>query len=91
LEKRVEILEKEDRGRYRQELHQNGIVEDFKLPVRCRDGSTIWISTSTRAFFDADGNVTHYEGVVIEIPPPKSPVPVHVRLYGRRHRSPGHT
>ncbi len=57
----------EDRQRFRQQLHRDGIVENFELRVRRRDGSKIWISNHTRVIRDAAGAIDHYEGVVRDI------------------------
>ncbi len=56
-----------DRSRYHKALLSHGYVEDFELKVRCKDGSEVWLSDSSRAFFDEDGNVVRYEGVVVDI------------------------
>jgi len=56
-----------DRRRYQQVLQQDGRVDGFEFMVRCKDRSTIWVSNSTRAYFDETGKVLHYEGVVSDI------------------------
>jgi diguanylate cyclase (GGDEF)-like protein/PAS domain S-box-containing protein len=60
-------LDPEDRRRYQQILHKGGIVENFECRARRKDGSQIWVSDSTRAYFDSDGKVIRYEGIVIDI------------------------
>ncbi|HEY9674451.1 MAG TPA: adenylate/guanylate cyclase domain-containing protein [Waterburya sp.] len=42
-------------------------VKDFESLVYRKDGSTIWISESTRAVRDRDGKLLYYEGTVSEI------------------------
>jgi len=56
-----------DRSRYHEALKANGYVEDFQFKVRCKDGSEVWISDSSRAYFEEDGEVTCYEGIVVDI------------------------
>ncbi|MEO0802297.1 MAG: PAS domain S-box protein [Cyanobacteria bacterium J06642_2] len=48
-------------------LHERGAVRDFESEVYRRDGSTIWISESTRAVRDPAGTMLYYEGVVQDI------------------------
>ncbi len=57
----------EDRSRYHKALETNGYVEDFELKVRCKDGSEVWLSDSSRAYFDEDGKAVRYEGIVVDI------------------------
>jgi PAS domain S-box-containing protein len=56
-----------DRRRYHEALKANGHVEDFQFKARCKDGSEVWISDSSRAYFDEDGELTLYEGIVVDI------------------------
>ena len=57
----------EDRSQYQRLLRQTGKVDAFEFKARCKDGTEIWVSNSTRAYFDDDGNVVHYEGVISDI------------------------
>ena len=57
----------EDRSRYHKALEADGYAEDFELKARCRDGSEIWVSDSSRAEFDEDGKIVRYEGIVVDI------------------------
>jgi len=57
----------EDRRQYQRQLFKSRNVENMEFKIRRRDGSQMWVSNSTRACFDPDGQVTHYEGVVIDI------------------------
>ncbi len=56
-----------DRSRYHKSLKAHGYVEDFELKVRCKDGSEVWLSDSSRAFFDKNGEAVRYEGIVVDI------------------------
>jgi PAS domain S-box-containing protein len=57
----------EDRHRFQQELEQEGKVDGFQTIVKRKDGTKIWVSSSTRAYFDEAGKVVRYEGVVKDI------------------------
>lgn len=57
----------EDRTHYKTVLQENGSIENFEFRVKRKNGSELWVSNSTRAFFDKSGNVGWYEGVVIDI------------------------
>ena len=57
----------EDRQRYKQLLQIAGVVENFEFKAKCRDGSHIWVSNSTRVIYDQDGNIARYEGYVTDI------------------------
>jgi PAS domain S-box-containing protein len=56
-----------DRQRYQKILQQRGYVENCEFRVRRKDGSQMWVSNSARAYFDPDGKVDCYEGVLIDI------------------------
>ena len=57
----------EDRRRYKELLQKSTVVMNFEFKVKCKDGSQIWVSNSSRAYFNPDGEVDHYEGIVIDI------------------------
>ncbi len=57
----------EDRRRYMERLAEKGSVEHFEFRARRKDGMRIWVSNSTRAFFDSNGGVIRYEGIVEDI------------------------
>lgn len=57
----------EDRRRYMEILKAQGTVENFAINARRKDGTSIWISNSTRAILDKSGNVVCYEGIVEDI------------------------
>ena len=60
-------MDTEDRRRFQQLLQKDGSVEHFEFRVRCKDGSQIWVSNSTRAIYDRDGKIARYEGNVNNI------------------------
>ncbi len=57
----------DDRNLHQQILKRNGKVDGLEFRARCKDGTEIWISSSTKAYFDEEGNVIRYEGVVSDI------------------------
>ena len=57
----------EDRTQYQKILQASGKVENYELRAQRKDGSEIWVSTSTRAHFDQEGKVTLYDGIVQDI------------------------
>jgi len=61
------FVNNEDWHHYTQNLHKNGSVRYFEFQARCRDGSSIWVSESTRAIYDTQGKITIYEGYVTDI------------------------
>ena len=56
-----------DRDRFLAELQKHGSVSDYEVMLRCRDGSSITVSTSSGYWRDADGNIRGVEGVVRDI------------------------
>jgi len=57
----------EDRRRYMQLLKNDGSVEHFEFEARCKDGSQIWVSNSTRAIYNPNGKIIRFEGNVNNI------------------------
>ncbi|MGA9349133.1 MAG: PAS domain S-box protein [Anaerolineae bacterium] len=60
-------VDPEDRRREQSLLKQNGVVRDFEMQVRRRDGRPIWVRDTARATRDADGRVLYYEGSLEDI------------------------
>jgi len=60
-------LNPEDRRRFQEVLKAKGHIENFEFQSRCKDGSPLWVSNSTRAYFDSEGRVKRYEGIVLDI------------------------
>jgi len=57
----------EDRKRWQTLVEREGIVRDFEVRLRQRDGTAIWMRESTHAARDADGRVLQYEGTLEDI------------------------
>jgi PAS domain S-box-containing protein len=55
----------------REELYRllvtRGVVENFELALRRRDGSTLWASVNVRAVYGDDGKITGLEGLAVDI------------------------
>ena len=43
-----------------------GMVHDFEVELRRRDGSTFWVQDSARAIYDDEGNLLYCEGALID-------------------------
>lgn len=57
----------EERRRYMEILAKQTYVENFEFEVRRKDGTFMWVSNSTRAYFREDNTILYYEGIVIDI------------------------
>lgn len=55
------------RDEFVREVETNGSVYQFESQVRTKGGSIIWISENARQVKDANGNVSYYEGTVVDI------------------------
>jgi two-component system, cell cycle sensor histidine kinase and response regulator CckA len=59
-------VNQEDHQRYQSILKEHAIVENFEFRARRKDGSKIWLSSSTRAY-DGNDDLVQYEGIIIDI------------------------
>ena len=48
-------------------LNREGVVTDFELLLKRKDGSTVWVSESVRAVADENGNFIYLDGIVEDI------------------------
>lgn len=55
------------RGVFVQRLQAHGVVDGFEILVRRKDGSTRWVSESSRAMRDPSGAVIAYEGTLVDV------------------------
>ncbi len=60
-------LEPRDRQRELTEVEQRGLVSDFELQLRRRDGAVIWVRDSFRIVRDEAGRTLYYEGSLEDI------------------------
>jgi len=57
----------EDRQRWQALMAREGIVSDFEVQLRRRDGRIIWVRENARAIRDDAGRVLYYEGSLEDI------------------------
>ncbi|MDF2570465.1 MAG: sensor signal transduction histidine kinase [Sporomusa sp.] len=57
----------EDRKRFTEDVIRNGFVKGKELILRKRDGTPIWVSFTTTAQYDEQGNTKWLDGVVEDI------------------------
>jgi two-component system cell cycle sensor histidine kinase/response regulator CckA len=57
----------EERNRFREVLETQGLVENFEVHLRRKDGSLFWASLNSRAVKNDDGIIHYYEGSVKDI------------------------
>jgi PAS domain S-box-containing protein len=56
-----------ERERLKRLLHEHGAVNDFEYEIRCKDGEIRTVSESSTAVRDAAGNVTAYQGFLLDV------------------------
>lgn len=57
----------QDRERLSKLLHEHGSVNDFEYEIRRKDGEIRTVSESSTAVRDAKGNVTAYQGFILDV------------------------
>jgi PAS domain S-box-containing protein len=57
----------EDRKRLADLLARDGVVRDFEVPLRRRDGSVVWVRLSARAVSDVTGRLLYHEGSLLDV------------------------
>jgi len=60
-------VDPEDRARWQALIEREGVVRDFEVQWRQRDGTTIWVKDTARVVWDAEGRVLYYEGSLEDI------------------------
>ena len=60
-------VDKRSRPRFLALMEDHDVVHGFETEIRCKDGSTRWISENARTVRDATGHVRYYEGFVVDI------------------------
>ncbi len=60
-------LRPQERARFEAVIEKEGVVKNFEMEMRRRDGSIIWCEQSARAVYDAAGKVGHWEGVLVDV------------------------
>jgi PAS domain S-box-containing protein len=62
-----EYVEEQGRETFKQLIESRGEILGFERPMYRQDGSTIWVSESSRAVRDDVGNLLYYEGIIEDI------------------------
>lgn len=57
----------DDREEFRRILEEKGEVSGFETPFKKQSGETIWVMSSAKVIRDDNGNLSHYQGFVIDI------------------------
>ncbi len=57
----------QERDRLKKLLHEHGAVNDFEYEIRRKDGDLRTVSESSTAVRDASGNVTAYQGFLLDV------------------------
>ncbi len=60
-------LNKRDRGNFVRLIIDKGRVEELPMPLRRRDGTTIWCELTSRVVLDDDGVVVFFDGIIRDI------------------------
>lgn len=55
------------RREWRHQIEATGVVRDFQVRLRKRDGTLVWVRDTARAVYDDDGSLRYYEGVLTDI------------------------
>ncbi len=55
------------RGAWVERIGRLGVIHDFDVELRRRDGSTVWVRDSARSVKDHDGRVLRYEGSLVDV------------------------
>ncbi|HST62390.1 MAG TPA: PAS domain S-box protein, partial [Longimicrobium sp.] len=61
------VADPADRREWRRRIDADGVVRDFEMLNRRRDGALIWLRDSARAVRGPDGAVRHYDGVLEDV------------------------
>ncbi len=58
----------EDRKSFLEELEKRkGIVKDYEVTLKRRDGTPVTVSTSSHYYYDKEGNIAGVEGIFIDV------------------------
>ncbi|MDJ0721808.1 MAG: SpoIIE family protein phosphatase [Desulfobacterales bacterium] len=67
----VDLVHPDDRDRLRDEVssHAENGTRNYQqiYRIRTRDGDTRWVEDTTTTEHDADGRITHYQGIVVDV------------------------
>jgi len=57
----------EERGKLLSKIKENGQVQDYEVVLKHRDGTPVFLSTSSRFYYNREGNVLGVEGFLRDI------------------------
>lgn len=60
-------VDPQQRHLWLEEITASGVVLNFDVELRRRDGSTVWVSDTARAVFDEEGELQYCEGALIDM------------------------
>jgi diguanylate cyclase (GGDEF)-like protein/PAS domain S-box-containing protein len=60
-------LSRSQRKKFLQTLRREGMLKDYPLQLRRRDGETIWVEVCARGVFDEAGKLLELEGLVADV------------------------
>ena len=58
-------VDPKEREQWQTAVEHEGVVRDFEVRIRRRDGTIIWVRNSARAIQDETGQVLYYEGALV--------------------------
>src|ERR1700691_2727682 len=60
-------LQPTENDRLKSLLASDGVMRNFEMQFRRRDGSSIWCAQNVRAMYDAQGHIDRYESVAVDV------------------------
>jgi len=57
----------EDRKRFRERVYKTGSISDYEVELKKKDGSSVFVSTSSHLYYSDDGAVAGIEGIFRDI------------------------
>lgn len=61
------FVNQEDQKRQKEILEEKGIIRDYDMPIKRKDGNMIWIRDSTILIRDSEGRILYHEGSILDI------------------------
>lgn len=59
--------EHQDRELWKKEIKKSGMIKNFEVQLRKKNGELIWVEDNARAYFDEEGELLYYEGSLQDI------------------------
>lgn len=61
------FVKKEEREKLLTMLKEKGVVTNYQIQLKTRNGEVVWVEDSVRAILDDKGNIVYLEGIVTDI------------------------